>query len=111
MTTTNNLPKQIHSGSLTKRALQGSGIALVLIGIFLIGVKNPNPAWGKFWMVKPLLMVPVFGGLGGIFYYFMDHLRCMGGWKTVLAYFISFIGFVVAVWLGTVLGLNGTLWN
>jgi hypothetical protein len=110
--TTNNLTTQpIHSASLGRRMFIGAFIALALISFFLIGAKNINPAWGKYWMIKPLLMVPAAGAMGGLFYYLMDHLRCQGGWKTVLAYIISFFGYLVAVWIGTVLGLNGTMWD
>jgi hypothetical protein len=49
--------------------------------------------------------------MGGVFYYLMDHQRSKGGWKTVLAYAISFIGYIIALWLDAVLGLDGTLWN
>jgi len=91
--------------------LQGAAIALVLIALFLSGVDHPNPNWPKLWMVKPLIIVPVAGALGGVFYYYMDHLRYQGGWKKTLAILFSVIGYVVILWLGTVLGLNGTLWN
>jgi hypothetical protein len=112
MTQANNTTANpIHTAPVTKRMLIGAGIALIVISIFLIGVKHPNLQWGKFWMVKPLVVVPIAGAMGGVFYYFMDNLRYLGGWKTVLAYVISIIGYITALWLGSVLGLNGTLWN
>jgi hypothetical protein len=112
MTQANNTTANpIHTAPVTKRMLIGAGIALVVISIFLTGVKHPNPQWGKFWMVKPLVVVPIAGAMGGVFYYFMDNLRYLGGWKTALAYVISIIGYIIALWLGSVLGLNGTLWN
>jgi hypothetical protein len=79
--------------------LQGAGIALILISIFLFSVRDPNPEWGKFWMIRPLIIVSVAGAMGGIFYYFMDHIRNRGGWKTVLAYIVSLIGYLIALWL------------
>jgi hypothetical protein len=112
MTKRNNLTAQsIHQGSLSKRMLQGAGIALMLIIIFLLGVDEPKPEWGKLWMLKPLIVVPLAGAAGGVFYYFMDHLRYQGGWRMVLAIILSLIGYIFALWIGTVLGLNGTLWN
>ena len=112
MTPTKNLTTQlIHSSSLGKLMLLGAGISLILITIFLLGVGEPNPAWGKLWMIKPLIIVPLAGAMGGVFYYFMDHLRYQGGWRKALAYILSLIGYIIALWLGTVLGLNGTLWN
>lgn len=112
MTLRNNLAAPlIHRAPLGRRMAQGAAIALVLISIFLLGVHNPNPAWPRLWMVKPLLIVPCAGAMGGVFYYFMDHLRFQGGWKNVLATLLSVLGYIIALWLGTVLGLNGTLWN
>jgi hypothetical protein len=108
----NNLTTQpIHSAPLGKRMLLGAGIALILITLFLLGAGEPNPAWGKLWMIKPLIIVPLAGAMGGVFYYFMDHLRYQGGWKNALAYVLSLIGYIIVLWLGTVLGLNGTMWN
>ena len=108
----NNLPTQpIHSASIGKRMVQGAGIALILIAFFLFKSGEPNPEWGKFWMIKPLIMVPLAGAMGGVFYYFMDHLGYQGGWKKAVAIIVSLIGYVIALWIGTVLGLNGTMWD
>ena len=101
----------IHATSLGKRMLQGAAIAFALISIFLLGVDEPKPEWPKLWMAKPLIIVPIAGAMGGAFYYLMDHLRYQGGWKKALAYIISLIGYIVILWVGTVLGLNGTLWD
>lgn len=112
MTTSPNTTNQnIHGASLTKRMLQGASIALVLIALFLSTVRNPDPSWPKLWMLRPLVVVPIAGALGGVFYYFMDHFRYMGGWKKIAAHFISLIGYLFLLWIGTVLGLDGTLWN
>lgn len=112
MKTDNSLQTpQIHTAPVGKRMLQGAGIALVLISLFLFSVDNPNPEWPKFWMLKPLVIVPVAGAMGGVFYYFMDHLRFQGGWIKVLSIFMRLFGYVIALWLGTVLGLSGTLWD
>ena len=101
----------IHSAILSRRMIYGGAIALVLIIIFLVGVDDPNPEWPKLWMVKPLIIVPLAGAMGGVFYYFMDHLRYVGGWKRPLGILLGLVGYLVALWLGTVLGLNGTLWD
>lgn len=101
----------IHGASLTTRMLQGASIAFVLISVFLFTVDNPNPAWPKYWMVRPLMIVPAAGAMGGLLFYLMDYVRAMGGWKKPVAYIISILGYVVALWMGTVVGLDGTLWN
>ena len=105
----------IHYASVTKRMLQGGAIALVLILLFLTSggwfSQEPQPEWGQLWMIKPLITVPIAGALGGVFYYFMDHLGYRGGWKKILAIVLSLFAYVVALWLGTVLGLAGVWWH
>ena len=101
----------VHPASVSKRMLQGAAIGLILIAFFLAGAGEPDPDWPKFWIIKPLLLVPAAGALGGVFYYNMDHLRYQGGWRTVFAYILSLLVFLLVLWLGTVLGLNGTMWD
>lgn len=112
MTITNNLTtKKIDTGVLIKRMLICAAIGLTLIAIFLAGVNKPDPSWGKFWMIKPLVMVPIAGAAGGAWYYLLGRMFDQGGWSRVVVNIIGLISIIVALWLGTVLGLNGTLWN
>ena len=113
MTQSNSLiTRPIQTTSLVKRMLVGAGIGLVLISLFLISAGEPNPEWGTLWRLKPLIIVPFAGAGGGLFYYIMmDHIRFQVGWQKALAFLFSFIVFIIALWLGTVLGLNGTYWH
>lgn len=112
MTQESKSPNQpVHPASVGKRMLQGAAIGLLLISFFLLGAGEPDPDWPTFWMIKPLLVVPAAGALGGVFFYNMDHLRCQGGWREVFAYALSMLVFLVVLWLGIVLGLNGTMWD
>ncbi len=95
---------------VAKPMLIGGAIALVAISFFVFGVDQPNPAWPRFWQVKPLIITPVAGAMGGLFCSFMYFLSSRGMNRTV-AILVGLIGFLVALWLGTVLGLNGTMWN
>lgn len=112
-TQTNHLNNQpIQVGILRKRMIICAGIALAVICIFILPIKHPNPAWGKFWMIRPLIITPLAGAGGGMFYYLVHHFTAnLQGWKKALIYLFSFIGCLVALWLGIVLGLSGTLWN
>ncbi len=101
----------IHPAAFVKPMLIGAGIALALIALFLSGVDNPNPAWPKYWMVRPLIVVPLAGAAGGAFYAFMRPMREQGGWITALAYVLCIVVFIIGLWMGSVLGLDGTLWN
>lgn len=103
--------RHLHAGSLTKRALQGAGIALVLIALFLISAGQGNPEWPKYWQVRPLLVVPLAGAVGGMIYYYFDYLRIEGGWKRFGADVMSLLIYFIGLWLGFVLGLDGTMWN
>ena len=109
MTTTNDstTPGQ---ASLTKRMLIGGLIGLILISLFVFPV-TPAPSWGKFWMIRPLIITPLAGAMGGLCnYYIMSFHHEFGVNKTV-AMIISIFVFLVGLWLGTVLGLDGTLWD
>lgn len=96
---------------LSKCTLQGAGVAFVWIALFLLSVKHPNPEWPRFWYVRPLLIVPFSGAMGGLFYYVMEHFRYMHHWKKIVANVVSILVYIIGVWMGTVLGLDGTLWN
>ncbi len=111
MTQENNLTaRPINPVLLAKRMLLGGGIALIFISVFLLRVDEPNPAWPKFWMVRPLLIVTLAGAVGGLVYYFMNHVLYYG-WKKAVAIIVSLIVYIIGLWIGFVLGLVGTLWN
>ncbi|RYU92492.1 potassium transporter KefB [Mucilaginibacter terrigena] len=111
MTQKNILTQNIDSAALTKRMLLGAGMGLIVILSFVLQVRHPHVEWGKFWMVRPLLVVPFAGAVGGAFHYYVNLLTGNGGWKKVLANVISFVVFVIGLWMGIVLGLVGTLWH
>jgi hypothetical protein len=107
----NSTASSTHQLSFAKPVLIGAAVGLVVISIFVFGVDQPNPAWGKFWMVQPLIVTPLVGASGGLFYYIMVQIISNRGLNRVLAIVIGAFGFIVAQWLGIVLGLNGTMWN
>lgn len=91
--------------------LLGAAIALVPISLLLLSVNEANPAWGPYWMIRPLIVVPMAGAAGGAFFHLMSPFRFQGAWKKITAVFICFVVFVFCLWIGTVLGLDGTLWD
>ena len=106
-----NTNERLLSALAAKRALLGTGIGLVLISIFLLSAGEGNPAWPRFWMVRPLLVVPLAGAVGGLFYHIMDPLRRLGVSGKIWAAALSLLAYLVILWLGTVLGLDGTWWD
>lgn len=112
MTQKNNVTEQPEKPfSVGKPMFLGAGVAFILISMFLFSVKHPNPEWGQFWMVKPMIIVPFAGAMGGLFYYFMRYLSSTQGFNKTLAILLSFVVYIIGLWLGSVLGLNGTLWD
>jgi H+/Cl- antiporter ClcA len=113
MTLSSNLTTQpVQPASLIKKMLIGAGIALLLISIFLYGVKHPQPEWGPYWMIRPLIMMTLAGATGGLVFYFLNnHFTYQDGWKKALAIVASILIYIIGLWMGFVLGLDGTLWN
>ena len=97
--------------SALKPILTGAGIALALIVLFLLGGNNADPAWGKYWMIRPLIIVPLAGAGGGLFYYLVDRWRSRFGWNRIVVIILCIIAYIIGLWIGAVVGLDGTYWN
>lgn len=111
MTQKNNfIIRPIHPGLLATSILVGAAIALLLITAFVLPVEG-NPAWGKLWKIRPMVIVPIAGAVGGGIFYLLRHLAYQGGWKKVLVTALGALVYIIGLWLGTVLGLDGTLWD
>jgi hypothetical protein len=97
--------------SFVKPMLIGAGIALALISWFLFPIDYAKPEWEKYWFIRPLIIVPLAGAAGGLCYAVLDHLSSKGSINKVVAIVLGLIIYIIGLWLGTVLGLDGTLWN
>lgn len=111
MTQTNDSTPQPHEVSLTKRMLVGAWIGLLLISLFLITAGEPNPEWSKFWRIRPLIVVTFAGAMGGLCNYIIVRFYNQFGVNKIVAIVLSIIIFVFGLWVGTVLGLDGTYWD
>jgi hypothetical protein len=89
----------------------GAGIGLLLISFFLLSAGEPNPEWGRLWRIRPLIIVPLAGAMGGLCNYFIVHFHYQAGVNKTIAIILSVLVFIVGLWLGTVLGLDGTYWD
>ncbi len=96
---------------LGKRMMEGAVVAATILFCFLFASGEPNPLWGKFWVFKPLTIVSLAGAASAAYYYFMDQLRKRGGWRKRFADISSLLVFLILLWMGTVLGLDGTMWH
>lgn len=107
----NFIVERVNPKILTRSMLVGTAIGLAIISFFLISVDRPHPEWGSLWMLKPLIITPLSGAFAGLAFYTLNFLIPKSGWKNALAFIFSLIVGFIALWLGIVLGLNGTLWN
>lgn len=110
MTQTNNSTTQPQF-SLSKRMLVGAGIGLLAISVFVFSPGEPHPEWGKFWMIRPLMVTPLAGATGGACSYFIMQFSRRNAVNTAIAIILSAVVFIIGLWLGIVLGLAGTMWN
>lgn len=96
---------------LWRPVIVGGIIGSILVILFLSGADDPDPAWGPYWMVRPLVVVTLAGALGGFCYSLLGPLRYRGGLIGAFAYVFGILVFFIGLWLGLVLGLDGTYWD
>jgi hypothetical protein len=89
----------------------GAIIGLAVILFFLLPSGGGDPAWGKFWWIRPLLVVPFAGAMGGLCNYFLVNYRFVARLSKPVAIILSVFIFIVGLWMGIILGLDGTMWN
>jgi hypothetical protein len=106
MTQENNL-MQPSPASLQKRMIIGAGIGLLVISLFVFPTE-PKTEWGRFWIIRPLIVVPFAGAMGGL----CNHIIVNRfGLNKMAAWLLSGLVFLFGLWIGIVLGLDGTLWD
>lgn len=91
--------------------LTGGLIALAIASFFVFSADGPKPEWGSCWMVKPLILTPLAGAFGGLLYGLIGNMRKQGKMNPVLAVVLGVMVYLVVLWIGIVLGLNGTMWD
>lgn len=111
MTRTNDFLSQLTFKHVFKNMLIGAAIGLAIISLFIFSVGDPNPEWGKYWRIKPLIITPLVSAFGFLSFFLNEYINPKTNAGKIIVFFVSLIAFIVAMWLGTVLGLNGTLWN
>ncbi|MCD6065111.1 MAG: potassium transporter KefB [Flavipsychrobacter sp.] len=111
MESSNQLTPPLFSALLARRVLLGLALGFAVISFLIFSVDYPNLDWGPYWRIRPLLVTPMAGACAGLFYHFMGYMRSHSGWISVVGWILSILGYFVALWMGTILGLLGTMWN
>ncbi len=109
MSEQHNIRHNVHPQPLAKRALQGAGLAIILLSGFLgfLKLKAGDIDMGIliFW---PYSTVTIGGACGGVFYYLMDYFRYRGSWQKIVVNIICALAYFVALWLSLVFALAQT---
>jgi hypothetical protein len=116
ITTKINTMKNFNMTAINKNHLSimivfGFALALAFVGFIILSVDNPKPEWSDYWFVRPLLITPIIGGFGGASCYLINTVVIQNSFVKLLRILFSIIVFIFFIWIGTVLGLDGTLWN
>ena len=94
-----------------RRMVIGYVIGMFIISLFVFSVDTPNPDWSAYWWVRPLVITPLAAAFGMLSFHLANIIKPQANVMKIITFFISLLGFIVTLWLGIVLGLDGTLWN
>lgn len=112
MTLTNPITTTpINKKKLTICLILGYLIGLGIISSFVFTVNTPDPAWGQNWWMRPLVITPLATACGSLAFFLVDFVKPQNIFGKIICYLLSSFAFVISLWLGIVLGLDGTLWN
>lgn len=103
--------KPLFSKLLGRRMLACAIVGLLLIAFFVVAAGDGNPAWGKYWRIKPLVLTPLLCAMVGLCYDITEPLRKIAGWRGNVLFILSIIGLLMGIWMSLILGLNGTMWD
>lgn len=111
MTQRSTIPATAFNRLLVPRVVTGALVALIFITFFLYGFHNADPAWGRYWMWRPFVVVTLAGAGGGLFSFLIEHLAARKGWNKWVVRIVSLLVYLTGLFFGFVLGLDGTLWD
>ena len=108
--TDGNQSTDLFSPRLAIRIAVGLVIGFLVIS-FLIFRANAPQEWGEYWRVRPLIVTPLAGAMCGTAFHIIHCFFYWMGWKKLLATVAGILVYIVGLWMGTILGLVGTMWN
>jgi hypothetical protein len=89
----------------------GAALGLIVILFFVYSVGDPNPSWGPAWRVRPLILTPLVAAFGMLSFFLRTILRPESPLQRILTFLLSLTCCIIALWMGIIIGLDGTLWN
>jgi len=111
MNSTKDFLRLLTPQSVLTRMVTGGIIGLAVISLFIFPISDPDPAWGEHWRIRPLIITPLVSAFGFLSFFLKDYIQPRSDAGKIVVFLISAMAFAVALWMGTILGLNGTLWD
>src|SRR5690606_25685817 len=105
-----SLSAAINKSSLFKIMLLGSGVGLLIILFFITGAET-EAHYPNHWKIRPIIITPISAAVGAGFAYVASKFLQQKGTNRLIAILLSIIPFIIAVHMGIVMGLGGTLWD
>ncbi|MDP2042843.1 MAG: hypothetical protein Q8S14_08535 [Algoriphagus sp.] len=99
-----NFFQGFHIKKLGLPALLGA-IAPFSLLLFIILTKEDML---ELWMLVPLILIPLGGAAGGVFFYLMGFLWFPKGNQKLIAIIFSTLLYFVALWISAVIAFNFT---
>ena len=103
--------KGISPKSLFRHLLSGWAIGLLITTLMIFSADEFKPEWGEWWMLKPLIITPLAAAAGMLAFYLRNYFSPTSGLGKITVFAISMVLFLAVLWMGIVLGFDGTLWN
>jgi hypothetical protein len=85
-------------------------LGFLLASLFLISVGGGPSDWHPAWMLQPLILVTAAGATAGSIHGGLAPRFFRGKYK-ILHYAALGLLYLVAYWMGMVLGFHGTYWH
>lgn len=111
MTHTKDFLRNLKPRPVLMRMFTGAMLGLAVISLLIFPISDPDPAWGEYWRIRPLIITPLIAAFGFLSFYLKDYLKPQSDAGKIVVFLISVLAFMVALWMGTILGLDGTLWD
>ena len=97
--------------SLLRHLISGWAIGISITTLIILSADEHKPEWGNWWMLKPLLITPLAAAAGMLAFYLKRFFRRNSNITRIGVFLTSLLLFLLGLWMGIVLGFDGTLWN
>ena len=103
--------KNSYKRSFIKIVLLGFALGLFIASMLIHNVSFPKLSWGPNWYIKPMLVLSFVASIGSIPFYFANQYEASNHSKKILAYLGATLFLLFFIWIGIILGFDGTIWN